>query len=307
MLNVAAMTREAKVEEAIKRGVRLLPGQLRSQAEALLSPAALATMAGSIVALLIAQAFGVGEIADLLLLAAGLGFCGMGVFHGLRDLGRFAKDAVEAGSEQDLDEAARYFAAAVTELGVNAIMAILLKKPIRSFRELDGFSFRKVSPGLIAVKPPPPPGVRSTVTYADVDARYYGWADAYGDIVVNTRFSPEEQQITLDHESVHAFFSPKLGPFRQIRARLARSGYNRSPLLRYLEEAMAESYAQMRATGFKGIITGVKFPMKNGYLSAQQTQVMFGTFLGIVQVNGQMLHLSVTQAPDYASKPQPAR
>ena len=306
MLNVEALTREAKVEEALKRGVRLLPGNLAAQMEAMLTPTALTMLVGSIVALAIAQVFGVGEIADLFLLGIGLGFCSWGIFDGLHDLERFANTAMQARTEADLDRAAKYFASAVTKLGVNAVMAFLLKKPIRTFKEIEGFKLRNVQPGLEAVKPPPPAGVKPTVSYEQLDPSLYGYADEYGSIKINTRFSPKDQQETLDHESVHAFFSPKFGPFRQVRAQLAISGYSRSPLLRYLEEAMAESYSQARANGFRGIITGIKFPIKNGYISAEEMSVGQGVFIGTISIEGHMLRVTVShgqQTPGSQNQP----
>jgi hypothetical protein len=61
-----------------------------------------------------------------------------------------------------------------------------------------------------------------------------------------------------------------LGPLGQLRARLCASGYWRSTLLRYLEEAMAESYRQLRAYGFGNIVKGVSFPISGGYVTLSQ-------------------------------------
>lgn len=45
-------------------------------------------------------------------------------------------------------------------------------------------------------------------------------------------------------------------------------GYNRSYLLRYLEEAIAETVAQLRVNGFSktNLIRGIRFPVDNGYM-----------------------------------------
>jgi len=45
------------------------------------------------------------------------------------------------------------------------------------------------------------------------------------------------------------------------------SGYLRSAFLQYLEEAIAETVAQLRANGFSGFLEGVKFPVANGYVT----------------------------------------
>ena len=46
--------------------------------------------------------------------------------------------------------------------------------------------------------------------------------------------------------------------------------YNRSYLLRYLEEALAQSYVQIRTYGARSSIYGIKFPVRNGYLEVSK-------------------------------------
>jgi hypothetical protein len=300
--NVATLSAEEKIGEAIKRSLRLLPGDVARQLEAMLSPASLAAMCAAIVAWAVSHAFGVGEVTDLALLAIGLGFCGWGIFDGFRDLAHFAGEAMRARSDQDLDRAAGYFASAVTKIGVNTLMALLFRKPIRSFREMGGPGNLNFRPNLVRVEPPPPPGVKPTVVLGELDTGVYGVTDPYGNITINWKLTAEEQRLTIDHESVHSFLSPKFGPLRQIRARLAMSGYARSSLLKYLEEAMAETYAQVRARGMKGTIAGITFPIENGYLCIEEIQVAQGIFLGVIVVDGHMLH--VTLAHDRPGRQQ---
>lgn len=305
-LDVSALSVEEKIAEAIKRSLRLMPHDVARQLEAMLSPASLAAMAAAIVAWAVSHAFGVGEAADLAMLAIGLGFCGWGIFGGFRDLARFGREAMSARSEQDLDRAADYFAKAVIEIGINALMALLLRKPIRSFREMGGPQRLNFRPNLRQIEPPPPPGVKPAVTYAELADGDYGVTNSYGDITINSKLSPEEQRLTLDHEKVHSFLSPRFAPFRQIRARLAISGYVRSALLRYLEEAMAETYAQVRAGGIKGVITGITFPIQNGYLRIGEISVMQGVFLGVILVDGHLMHVMLTYSkPDDSQRQTP--
>jgi hypothetical protein len=305
-LEVSRLSDAEKIQEAIRRSARLLPHDVAQQLEAILSPASLAVMGATIAAWAVSHAFGVGEVADVALLAIGLGFCGWGVFDGFRDLTRFVNAAVHAGSQQDLDQAASYFARAVTEIGVNLVMAILLRKPVRSLGAAmkDGgyanLSFRpdysnlNFRPGLEGVEPPPPPGVKPAVTTAELEPGVAGVTSSYGDITLDWKLSPEEQRLTLDHERVHAFLSPRFGPLRQIRARLAMSGYSRSILLRYVEEAAAETYAQVRASGIRGVITGITFPIQNGYITVTQINVAQGVFLGIIIVDGHTMHVMLS-------------
>lgn len=265
------------------------------QLETMLSPASLAAMAAAMVAWMVSQAFGVGEVADVALLATGLGLCGWGVIDGFHDLIRFGRTAMRAHSEQDLDEAARYFASAVPKMGFNILLGLLFWRPGRIFIERGGFKALNFRPNLEYVLPPPLPGAEPTVTFAPMEPGDLGGTDDYGNIEINQNLSPEEQRITLDHETVHSILSPKIGTLREFRARVAASGYERVLLLRYLEEAMAETYALVRANGIRDVITGVTFPIKNGYLTitdlTNQTQ---GAFIGIVVVNGQARHVFFT-------------
>ncbi len=305
-LNVPAMSREKKVEETILRGIRLLPGDVGAQLKSMLTPQTLAIMVASLVALAVAQAFGIGELIDALVLIAGIGFCGWGVVDGGRDLFRSIRTALSARTESDLDEAARYFASAVTKIGVNAVMAFLLKKPLRSFNDLEGFKFKGVKPGFLDVGPEPPPGSVPSIEWKPLpDA--LGTTSAYGDIVIDSGLDAAESRITLDHELVHRYFSPRLGPFRRLRASARISGYVRSAMLRYLEEALAEGYAQVRAHGLKGVITGIRWPIQGGYLSIEEMAVMRGTILGTIVVEGRLMHVSIVQGHlPSANTPQPA-
>ena len=94
-----------------------------------------------------------------------------------------------------------------------------------------------------------------------------GYTDKYGNIEYSTAGSPTDQRLALLHEKVHSFLSPKLKLLRDLRADIGMAAYNRSHLLKYLEEAMAETYAQVRVHGFSGLPTGIKFPVTNGYVS----------------------------------------
>lgn len=73
---------------------------------------------------------------------------------------------------------------------------------------------------------------------------------------------------TFDHECVHAFLTPfadsALGRFR-IGAR--KWGYIKTSSLRYLEEAAAETYSQVKTGGplHKMIWNGLKFPLQTNY------------------------------------------
>ena len=94
-----------------------------------------------------------------------------------------------------------------------------------------------------------------------------GSTDAYGAIAVARDQSLTEQRLTLLHELVHRFFSPRTGPLRQLRAELNMSAYSRSALLRYLEEALAEGYAELRVNGLARALAAYRFPLQGGYVT----------------------------------------
>jgi len=44
------------------------------------------------------------------------------------------------------------------------------------------------------------------------------------------------------------------------------TAYEHSALCKYLEEALAESYAQVKVNGIRALPTGLRFPITNGYV-----------------------------------------
>ncbi|WP_197444224.1 RHS repeat domain-containing protein [Maioricimonas rarisocia] len=96
-----------------------------------------------------------------------------------------------------------------------------------------------------------------------------GETDKFGNVLYSTLGSADDVALARYHESVHSFLSPKFKLFRELRADFGMAAYNRSSTLRYIEEALAESYAQLRVNGIRGLPTGIKFPIKEGYVTIQ--------------------------------------
>jgi hypothetical protein len=84
---------------------------------------------------------------------------------------------------------------------------------------------------------------------------------------------------------VHSALSPKFRVFRAFRAGLKASGYWRSALLRFLEEALAESYAMFKTRGLLAAIKAVTFPISNGYVTITQLSAE-GTRIGTIALAG---------------------
>jgi hypothetical protein len=294
---VAGMTASQKVAEALRRSLPLLPADARAEVEKLLEPATLAILVGVLVVWAGSHFFGVGEVVDVVLLAVGVAFLGMAAWEAGNELVSFANTAVNATSSADLDRAAHSFARAVSIIGINAVMAVLFHQTAKAVRARPSRTSR---PGLIEVGPPPPKG-KVRIVEDPTLAPGEGFTTAYGDITVSSRGSANDKALVLYHEMVHSFLSPKLAPLRELRARLSTSAYVRSALLKYLEEALAETYAQLRVNGISELPTGIRFPVKNGYVTISQLRVE-GTAIGTIVIG--TMSFNVTYVPGGPSTPQ---
>ena len=289
-LSVANMTATQKVAEALRRSLPLLPDDARAEVAKLLEPGTLAILTGTLVVWAGSHFFGVGEVVDVILLAVGAAFLGMAAWDAGRELVSFATTAVNAKTSADLDRAAHSFAHAVSIIGINAVMAVLFHKTAKAVRVRPAGTSR---PGLIEVGPPPPKGSVKIVVDPTLPAGE-GFTTAYGEVTVSSKGSAGDQALVRYHELVHSFLSPKMAPLRQFRARLATSAYLRSALLKYLEEALAETYAQLRVNGISELPTGIRFPVKNGYVTLSQLYVE-GAAIGTIVVG--TMSFTVTFVP----------
>lgn len=72
-----------------------------------------------------------------------------------------------------------------------------------------------------------------------------------------------------------------------------QSAYNRSALLRYLEEALAEGYAQLRVNGLARALGAYRFPLQGGYVTVSQL-LTEGQAIGTITLGGVFLHVSIS-------------
>jgi len=128
VLNVSAMSTTAKIEESLRRSIPLLPAGARDLVLAMISPESLKAMAATFAVLGVAQFFGVGEVADLVILLAGAAIVGKTAVDAAKELIDYATGIVDARSSADLDTAAQHFAKAVMLVGVATVSALLLRK-----------------------------------------------------------------------------------------------------------------------------------------------------------------------------------
>ena len=292
-----------KAAEAIRRSKRFMPDSVARQLDSFLSAENLSILSGTVVAWAGSHFFGVGEVADVALLLVGAFMVGTSITGVVCDLVTFGTTAINARSEEDLDRAARSFASAVVAAGVTVVFAILLKRSATKLQGIRGPNIGQVvvprRPGLVAVEPEPPGGGAwrtPTVTGDPTMPAGQGATNAFGDVKYSTRGSATDQQLVRLHELVHSFFSPRFRIFRTFRARLAMSGYTRSVLLRYLEEALAESFAQLRTNGLSGVVTGIRFPVANGYMSLQQL-VCEGAEIGKIMLGTEQFSVQFIPGP----------
>jgi len=291
-LTSALSTRE-KAAEAIRLSLPLLPNEARTTVQQMLQPASLIVMSSTVAIWAGSHFFGVGEIVDLVLVTVGVVALGFSVFDGGKALYDFAVTIVRANSQQDLQKAANYFAQAVTILGISTVQAVLLRGQGRA---VISRGRPRVYPR-IQVNEPPPPGNQLRVSRPpSLSGGTLGLTDEYGSIEISRDQSLTEQRLTLLHELVHRYFSPRTGPLRKLRAELNISAYARSALLRYLEEALAEGYSQLRVNGFAAGLRALRFPLLGGYVTASQTAAE-GLAIGTISLGGGLLYVSVSRGP----------
>lgn len=257
---VASWPVDKRLEETFKRTLPKLVPEARSQLQAVISPASLAMIGGILVAWIVSHAFGIGEIIDIIILVIGIAAIGFAVFNGLDYLYDFASGVYGAKTLQDLEKAADDLAKAIGILGVQAVLAILFRgaKVPRTGR---GGRIRLGSA-------PKTPGMRYKPTIKKSPALPAGEGSTsfWGNITVSTHGSASEQAVVLLHERVHQFLTPKLYILREYRASNRAASYMRSSLWRYIEEALAETIAQVKVNSFRKFFVGIHFPINNRYM-----------------------------------------
>ena len=250
------MSKVERVAEALRRSIPHLPAEGRAMVTSMLEPTSLAVIGGTLVVWIGSHAFGIGEFVDLVLLGAGVVVLGFSALEGADCLYDFVKLALGARSDSDLEQAGQSFARAVLLLGLSTVQAILLHGQARA-------ALARGAPKAYPrpeVGPAPPAGNELRVSRPpSLPGRTLGGATGFGEIVIARDQPWPEQRLTLLHELVHRYFSPRTGPLRKLRAQLKMSAYARLALLRYLEEALAEGYAQLRVNGLTSGLRALRF------------------------------------------------
>lgn len=260
MQPIASWSFEKCLEETFTRTLPKLGPEARAQLQAVINPTSLAIIAGVLIAWLVSHAFGIGEIIDIVILVVGIASIGFAVFTGLDYLYDFALGVYRAKTSRDLDKASDDLAKAIGILGIQVVLAVLFR---------GAKSPRTGSGGRINLgAPPKTPGIRykPTVRQDPNLAAGQGSTSFWGNITVSAQGSANDRAVVLLHERVHQFLTPKLYVLREYRASNRASSYMRSSLWRYIEEALAETVAQVGVNGIREFFTGIRFPVQNGYM-----------------------------------------
>lgn len=282
-MDIAHMDFTDKLEIVVEKTIVLLPADIGQQLRAMVTKEALATIAVILTAWLVAHFFGVGEVADLVLAVVGYAALGAVAIDAAKKLYDFADKTYNATTEADLDAAAHDLADAITLIGVTAVFSILLKsKPKDTLKTpYRGKAFPKISTkqinGMKNVAPRTPGWkYKPSFTITNRDYAGHGKTDVWGNISVG-RYYDRTQKTAKDaindlhkaifHERVHQNLSPKFYLLREPLIFLKQSGYSKSYILRYIEEAFAETVALMRKNGLSqtSIVDGLRFPLNNNY------------------------------------------
>jgi hypothetical protein len=292
-LNVITMPLTDRLKEVLTRSKKNFGPDVSQAIDSLLSPTNLAILAGTLTLWAGSHLFGVGEVVDVLLLIVGAFTIGWSISDVAKDIYTFTEKTVNARSEADLEAASKAFSHAVVLAGITVIMALLLRRSARQIQAARGANvvdaMRPRSPGLPRVGPDPEsgriwsrPGIKNDPALGPGE----GSTSPFGEVELSSAGSTTEQALVRAHELVHRFLTPRFGILRTFRVRLGMSGYMRSAFLQYLEEAIAETVAQLKVNGFSGVLEGVKFPVANGYVTISNL-VSEGAAIGAITAGTQ--------------------
>ncbi len=93
-----------------------------------------------------------------------------------------------------------------------------------------------------------------------------GATNSWGDVELATQGTLSEQKLAMFHERVHQILTPKFYKLRRLRVEWKEGSYWNSSLYRYIEEALAETVAQVGVNGFSKFFLGLRFPVENQYV-----------------------------------------
>lgn len=173
------------------------------QLRQLITPESLAIVAGVVALWIAGHAFGADEMVDIVLAVVGWFSIGLAVFSGLDELFLFARQTYSATG--NLEQASDHLAKAIDILGIQAVLAVLLRnRPRADIGQVEGLPRPRAT--FEVEKPPAPtPGkaYKPTITADPSIPAGNGETSWWGDITVSTEGSSTDQALVLLHERVH--------------------------------------------------------------------------------------------------------
>jgi hypothetical protein len=304
--DISGLPLAEKLKIVVEKAIELSPHELEKQLLSLVQPVNLGIMAGVVAMWAVSHFFGAGEIVDVILMLVGYAALGVAALAAARDLFEFGTETYNAKTKADLYEAAEHLVKGIVAISIQVVLFVLLMKAPKAFE--DQYFGGPVNIGT----PPRSPGswfsykptFRTTSTLPAAE----GETSVWGDIEVSSRGSAADQAIARYHELVHQWLTPKLYPLRSVRVQLSVNSYNRSYVLRYLEEALAETIAQLRANGVSpnSLYQGVRFPLRTPqYVTIAGLGTEVGaTLLGPINVCGMTLQAFLSVYDGMSGRPQ---
>lgn len=301
-MNVGAKSLPQRLEIVFRKVAALLPQDVGQRLLAAMTPEALATV-GAVVALWAVSHFvGVGQMADVIMLAAGLVTLGAEAIEASKRLIDFGIKTHGARSEADLDAAARDLSAAMAIIGVDAVLAMLFRgRPKGTFktiykpeyRILSWAEFRGVMPRTGPTRMYP-----AEIVYTRTRPVGRGGTRPDNLATIGRQFSPEHFPLTaavrnlkkaVYHERFHQRWTQAYSLLGRPALYAKMGAYKRSFILRYISEAAAETWALARVGGVRaGEVAGYRFPINEIYdiTLVQLGAEAKGILLGPVIVGG---------------------
>jgi hypothetical protein len=129
---VSRMPVQIKLREAILRARFYLAPEVGDKLLALVSPEALAMIAGTATLWAAGHFFGVSEAVDVVLLGVAAYSLGSEAITAGKEMIGFVKDALYAQTDADLDRAGKHLARFVSIVGVDVAIALLMRKAAKS-------------------------------------------------------------------------------------------------------------------------------------------------------------------------------
>lgn len=161
------LTNTDKLAVAIRGAVNSFPSEVKSKASDLLDPANLAIMAGALAIWVGAHATPIGWVVDIGMAGLGIYALGSEAIAVISEVKAFGSGVVNAEKESDLILAGKHLGKAIAIVGVDLVVAILLKRAVVKVREprLKGGAdakseqllFGKYDPSRAQSKLPPEP------------------------------------------------------------------------------------------------------------------------------------------------------